>query len=173
MRGSCRDLRLVRQFADMLCGRRGHNLPAWTARAEASPVREVRGFAAGLRKDWAAVTAGLTLPYSSGPAEGHVNRIEMIKRQMYGRATRPAVQAGRDGHRGHEPDHHCIAHSAVIISTPSILAIVVSSAPIAEPRRLCIRPVAASRAVTAGLTWAPDKSPSHRSPRPARRRMRR
>jgi hypothetical protein len=36
--------------------------------------------------DWAAVTAGLTVPYSSGAVEGHVNRIKMIKRQMYGRA---------------------------------------------------------------------------------------
>jgi transposase len=78
---------LVRQFADMLCSRHGHNLEAWTARAEASPVRELRSFAAGLRRDWAAVTAGLTLPYSSGPVEGHVNRIKVIKRQMYGRAN--------------------------------------------------------------------------------------
>jgi hypothetical protein len=82
---------LVRQFADMLCGRHGHNLPAWTALAEASPVRELRSFAAGLRKDWAAVTAGLTLPYSSGPVEGHVNRIKMIKREMYGRSSPPAL----------------------------------------------------------------------------------
>ena len=37
--------------------------------------------------DLAAVTAGLTLPWSSGPVEGHVNRIKMIKRQMYGRAN--------------------------------------------------------------------------------------
>ena len=29
----------------------------------------------------------LTLPYSSGAVEGHVNRIKMIKRQMYGRAN--------------------------------------------------------------------------------------
>jgi transposase len=28
----------------------------------------------------------LTLPHSSGAVEGHVNRIKMIKRQMYGRA---------------------------------------------------------------------------------------
>jgi transposase len=33
-----------------------------------------------------AVTAGLTLPHSSGPVEGNVNRIKMLKRQMYGRA---------------------------------------------------------------------------------------
>jgi transposase len=32
----------------------------------------------------AAVTAGLTTPYSSGAVEGHVNRIKMIKRQMAG-----------------------------------------------------------------------------------------
>jgi hypothetical protein len=34
----------------------------------------------------AAVTAGLTLPWSSGTVQGHVSRIKMIKRQMYGRA---------------------------------------------------------------------------------------
>jgi transposase len=77
---------LVRDFAGMLCHRRGRHLGAWAASAEASPVPELRGFAKGLRKDWAAVTAGLTLPYSSGVVEGHVNRIKMIKRQMYGRA---------------------------------------------------------------------------------------
>ena len=31
--------------------------------------------AAGLQRDLDTVTAGLTLPYSSGPVEGHVNRI--------------------------------------------------------------------------------------------------
>ena len=77
---------LVREFAGMLCHRRGSHLEAWASNAEESPVRELRGFAAGLRKDWAAVQAGLTLPYSSGAVEGHVNRIKMIKRQMYGRA---------------------------------------------------------------------------------------
>jgi transposase len=77
---------LVREFADMLCRRRGERLETWAGQAEASPVSELRGFAKGLRKDWAAVTAGLTVSYSSGAVEGHVNRIKMIKRQMYGRA---------------------------------------------------------------------------------------
>jgi hypothetical protein len=88
--GRCEELTttraLVREFADMLCHRSGRNLPRWADQAEASTVRELRSFAAGLRKDWAAVAAGLTLPYSSGAVEGHVNRIKMIKRQMYGRA---------------------------------------------------------------------------------------
>jgi transposase len=77
---------LVREFADMLCHRHGEHLETWANQAENSPASELRGFAKGLRKDWAAVTAGLTLPYSSGVVEGHVNRIKMIKRQMYGRA---------------------------------------------------------------------------------------
>ncbi|HEY1702304.1 MAG TPA: ISL3 family transposase [Trebonia sp.] len=78
---------LVRSFADMLCRRRGAKyLQAWASAAEASEISELRSFAKGLRKDWAAVTAGVTLPYSSGAVEGHVNRIKMIKRQMYGRA---------------------------------------------------------------------------------------
>ncbi len=77
---------LVREFADMLCHQRGERLEAWACQAESSPVSELRGFSKGLRKDWAAVTAGLTTPYSSGAVEGHVNRIKMIKRQMYGRA---------------------------------------------------------------------------------------
>jgi transposase len=77
---------LVRQFGDMLTHRQGSKLPAWADNAEASTVQELRSFAAGLRKDWDAVTAGLTLHWSSGTVEGHVNRIKMIKRQMYGRA---------------------------------------------------------------------------------------
>jgi transposase len=65
---------LVRKFADMLCHPHGEHLPAWAAQAQASPVSELRGFAKGLRKDWAAVTAGLTLLDSSGAVEGHVTR---------------------------------------------------------------------------------------------------
>jgi len=71
----------------MLCHRHGERLEAWASQAETSPVSELRWFAKGLRKDWAAVTAGLTVSYSSGAVEGHVNRIKMIKRQMYGRAN--------------------------------------------------------------------------------------
>jgi transposase len=33
------------------------------------------------------VRNGLTLPHSSGPVEGNINRIKMLKRQMYGRAN--------------------------------------------------------------------------------------
>lgn len=54
--------------------------------AQASEVPGLRGFVSGLKKDLAAVTAGVTLPWSNGPTEGHINRLKQIKRQMYGRA---------------------------------------------------------------------------------------
>ncbi|MFF0034361.1 hypothetical protein ACFYS7_40920 [Streptomyces avermitilis] len=44
-------------------------------------------FVNGVVGDQAAVTAGLTLPFSSGAVEGQVNRIKMLKRQMFGRAS--------------------------------------------------------------------------------------
>ena len=69
----CEELRatrgLVREFADMLCHRHGEHLEAWATQAETSPVSELRGFAKGLRKDWAAVTAGLTAPTAPAPSK--------------------------------------------------------------------------------------------------------
>jgi transposase len=41
----------------------------------------------GLRRDYDAVLNGLTLQHNSGAVEGNVDRIKMIKRQMYGRAN--------------------------------------------------------------------------------------
>jgi transposase len=46
-----------------------------------------RSFVTGLRADQDAVTAALTLAWSSGAVEGHVNRVKMVKRQIYGRAS--------------------------------------------------------------------------------------
>ena len=61
-------------------------LEDWLTRVEASDQPQLRSFANGIRRDQQAVTAGLALPYSSGTMEGNVNKIKMIKRQMFGRA---------------------------------------------------------------------------------------
>jgi transposase len=53
---------------------------------DADDQPELRSFVRGVRRDQDAVTAGLTLPWSSGIVEGHVNRVKMLKRQMFGRA---------------------------------------------------------------------------------------
>ena len=39
-----------------------------------------------LRRDLKAVEQAITSRWSNGPVEGHINRLKMIKRQMYGRA---------------------------------------------------------------------------------------
>ncbi len=54
---------------------------------------ELKSFARGIQQDKAAVLAGLSLPWSQGPLEGHVNRLKLIKRSMYGRAKLPLLRA--------------------------------------------------------------------------------
>jgi transposase len=78
----------VRTFAEMMACRRGQQeLEGWLAAVEAGDQPELRSFANGIRRDQQAVTAGLTLPYSSAAVEGTVTKIKMLKRQMYGRAS--------------------------------------------------------------------------------------
>jgi transposase len=77
----------VGAFAEILTQRRGHELHDWLQRIDTDGAPALRSFATGLGRDLDAVTAGLTLPYSSGPVEGTINRIKMIKRQMFGRAN--------------------------------------------------------------------------------------
>ncbi len=77
---------LAHQFQTMVRERRSDELPGWLTEAQASGVPGLRGFVISLKKDLAAVTAALSLPWSNGPTEGHVNRLKQIKRQMYGRA---------------------------------------------------------------------------------------
>jgi transposase len=43
-------------------------------------------FAAGLRRDVAAINAALELPWTTSPVEGQISRLKMLKRTMYGRA---------------------------------------------------------------------------------------
>ncbi|MFI1769689.1 transposase [Streptomyces sp. NPDC020800] len=59
----------------------------WIRQAEQDAPKPMPGFAGFLRQDLDAVTVGLTLPWSSGVVEGHVNRVETLKRVMYGRAS--------------------------------------------------------------------------------------
>jgi transposase len=77
----------VAAFAEMLTGLHGDRLDAWIAAVDADDLPDLHSFVTGVRRDHQAVTNGLTLPYSSGPVEGNVNRIKMLKRQMYGRAN--------------------------------------------------------------------------------------
>ena len=82
--------------------RQPDRLDGWLARATTSTLTALQRFAQGLRDDYAAVKAGVTVRWSNGPVEGHMNRLKMLKRQMFGRAhldllSRRFVRAPREG----------------------------------------------------------------------------
>lgn len=74
---------LSRAFGDLIRERRVDDLDGWITTAAAT---ELHGFADGLHRDLAAVRAAIMLPWSNGPVEGQINRLKMLKRQMFGRA---------------------------------------------------------------------------------------
>ncbi len=64
----------------------GERLEEWLGKVAASHLQAFQSFVTGVQQDKDAVLAGLTLPWSTGPVEGHVNRLKLIKRSMYGQA---------------------------------------------------------------------------------------
>lgn len=78
--------RLTQAFAEMTRNLEGGKLDGWLEETEASKAPAMRRFAAGLKKDLAAVRAGLTEEWSTGPVEGFVHKLKLLKRQGYGRA---------------------------------------------------------------------------------------
>ncbi len=77
---------LTHGFLDLIRHHSGEGLDTWLKDVRASTIREFHTFARSLERDKPAILAGLTLPYSTGPVEGHINRLKLIKRQAYGRA---------------------------------------------------------------------------------------
>jgi transposase len=84
---------LAQAFMQMIREQTGQQLDTWLSEVEASHLPELESFAKGIQQDKAAVLAGLTLPWSTGPVEGHVNRLKLLKRSMYGRAKLPLLRA--------------------------------------------------------------------------------
>lgn len=77
---------LVEMFLQMVREQTGEHLDEWLNAIETSHLKAFESFVTGIRHDKDAVLAGLTLPWSNGLLEGHVNRLKLIKRSMYGRA---------------------------------------------------------------------------------------
>jgi transposase len=78
---------LAHDFCALVKKRQANGLSGWIARASAAAVTpELRRFAIGLLADLKAIEAALTLPWSNGQTEGQVNRLKLLKREMYGRA---------------------------------------------------------------------------------------
>ena len=79
-------VKLSQEFARLVRERQGSELEQWLEQATRSNLSSFRGFAVGIRRDYAAVAAGLSEEWSSGQVEGQVNRLKAIKRSMFGRA---------------------------------------------------------------------------------------
>ena len=84
---------LARGFVEMIERRRVDELRGWIIAALESESPEFRSFARGLTNDIQAVKASLASEWSQGQVEGQVNRLKLLKREMYGRAKLDLLRA--------------------------------------------------------------------------------
>ncbi len=78
---------LAQQFMSLLQGRDLGAFDIWLTAVSEHGSGSMKRFASGLRSNYAEVAAAMTYEWSNDPVEGHVNRLKMIKRQMFGRAN--------------------------------------------------------------------------------------
>ena len=76
---------VVQAFGRIVRERDRAAFDGWLTTTEACGVAELAAVATFMRRDYDAIVAALTLPWSNGQTEGHVTRLKLVKRQMYGR----------------------------------------------------------------------------------------
>ena len=81
---------LFDRFQAIVRNRHAEALADWLDEAAAGPLAS---FANGLRTDRSAVAAALALPWSNGQTEGHITKLKLVKRQIYGRAKLDLLRA--------------------------------------------------------------------------------
>ena len=77
---------LAQRFVAMVRERQCDALMPWIDDVREGPITTFKRFGSGIMRDLEAVRNALLLPWSNGQTEGQVNRLKLIKRQMYGRA---------------------------------------------------------------------------------------
>jgi transposase len=87
---TCPELKWMRMlaldFRQALTSKDGQQMRDWIEIAKRSGIGSIVRFAFGPQRDLSAVSAAVESPWSNGQVEGQINRLKMIKRQMYGRA---------------------------------------------------------------------------------------
>jgi len=78
---------LTAEFCRLVRERDAAAFPSWLQSAQCSGLPEMREFARVLERDRAAVENALRYEWSNGVTEGHINKLKLIKRSMYGRAN--------------------------------------------------------------------------------------
>ena len=85
--------RLAMRFRGILRGRDSSKLNPWLRDAEASGIYGMRRFGRALRLDIDAVRNAIDEGWSNGQVEGQINKLKMLKRAMYGRASLPVLRS--------------------------------------------------------------------------------
>jgi len=78
---------LGQRFCSMIRERDREALRPWLKDVAESGIDALKQFSKGIKQDIDAVTNALLYEWSQGQVEGQVNRLKLIKRQMYGRAN--------------------------------------------------------------------------------------
>jgi transposase len=81
------------EFVKIVRGQGSMSIRLWIVKAFNSAVKELKSFANGLQKDFLAVKEAIVSEWSNGQTEGQVNRLKLLKRQMYGRAKFDLLKA--------------------------------------------------------------------------------
>lgn len=84
---------LAEEFVKIIRGQGSMSIGLWLVKAFDSGIKELRSFANGLQKDFLAVKEATVSEWSNGQTEGQVNRLKLLKRQMYGRAKFDLLKA--------------------------------------------------------------------------------
>jgi transposase len=79
--------KLLQRFRRLINRRSVRDLIQWLTEAAESRLRPFASLAHGIQMDYTAVVNGLQLPWSTGPVEGTVTRVKLLKRHGYGRAS--------------------------------------------------------------------------------------
>jgi transposase len=70
---------LIQEFVCMLAEHRDRDLDRWLAQAKHSGIKELKSFAHGIQRDYAAVRATFTSEWNNGPVEAQVNCLKLQK----------------------------------------------------------------------------------------------
>lgn len=78
--------KLALEFYKILKTKNKRSLHQWFDDVSDSELIDLQRVARGMEADLAAVSEAVVSHWINGVVEGHVNRLKMLKRQMYGRA---------------------------------------------------------------------------------------
>jgi transposase len=78
---------LMHELISIIQERQEDKLYVWLSKAIKSSLIIIKNFAKQINGDLDAISNSLKYHYNNGLLEGHVNRLKVIKRQMYGRAN--------------------------------------------------------------------------------------